>query len=215
MARLGKHLKFLMVTSKKELCFIVQEEHDSRGAEKAVIPQSVIEGMISERRFKMKIISVKISSRMSVSDIFLCVAPGEMNHISGFPRSLVLDETTRTGNLGVSQVAFYTDHSAGNRPVIADSTHRWAGRSHSQRSRDRNSWVPPFINAQDMSDVISMYSSPNYVLGNLPSESDLRASASRLSTRSTAQYTASIPIRETMQSSLVEMDATQQIYELE
>ena len=56
MAQLGNHLKLLML--RNELSFLVQEEHKSSGADKNIIPQSVIEGMIQDCRFKMKSISV-------------------------------------------------------------------------------------------------------------------------------------------------------------
>ena len=64
-----------------------------------------------------------------------------------------------------------------------------------------------------MSDVISFYSSPNYVLGNMPSINELRASASRLSKRKTQEGLASF--QQLQQTSPVEMDSDQTILEFE
>jgi hypothetical protein len=55
--------------------------------------------MISMRRFKMKFFSIRLSDRLSVSEILLSLTPKdrELFHISNFPRSLLQDDSYLTG----------------------------------------------------------------------------------------------------------------------
>jgi hypothetical protein len=94
-SRLGKHLKFLALSWQPY--FVIQEEHRSQEAMKVLISHDVIETMISSCRFKMKLFSVKLSSRLAVSEILLSLTPNEMYHISHFPRSFLQDESYNTG----------------------------------------------------------------------------------------------------------------------
>jgi hypothetical protein len=94
-SRLGKHLKFLAM--KWQPYFVIQEEHRSQQAERVLISQDVIETMISSCRFKMKLFSVKVSTRLAVSEILLSLTSNEMYHISHFPRSFLQDDSYNTG----------------------------------------------------------------------------------------------------------------------
>lgn len=51
------------------------------------------------RRFKMKFFSIRLSDRLSVSEILLSLTPKdrELFHISNFPRSLLQDDSYLTG----------------------------------------------------------------------------------------------------------------------
>jgi hypothetical protein len=183
--RLGKHMKFLAISWQPY--FIIQEQHCSQQSEKSVIPYDVIETMISSYRFKMKAFTVKLSRRQAVTEILLCLNQKELFHISRFPRSLLQDGDLNSGKLNLysaletlrpSIMSSTNVGIEGTRYTIAANSSRWAGRSHSQRHRNR--WAPPPKEESNVeSDVISSYSNPTYVLGNT-STASLTASASRL-----------------------------------
>lgn len=73
----------------------------------------------------------------------------------------------------------------GTRPTVAASTNRWASRSSSQRLR--RDWTPPDLRVfPPQPDTMSLYSSPDYILGN-SSMSAMSYSASRLSHNSSVR----------------------------
>jgi hypothetical protein len=90
--RLGKYMKLQATRSKTDPYFIIQEEHHSEGAQKLPIAHDVIERMIRERQFTMRAASVKLSSRLAVNEIFLCIQSDQVYRISRFPRSLLQDD---------------------------------------------------------------------------------------------------------------------------
>jgi hypothetical protein len=77
--------------TKNDPYFLVQEEHRSEAAYKLIIAHDIIEKMIRERQFAMKAVSVKLSSRLAVNEILLCLKPDYISPISRFPRSLLQD----------------------------------------------------------------------------------------------------------------------------
>jgi hypothetical protein len=70
--RLGKHMKLRATRSRTDPYFIIQEEHNSDAAQRLPIAHDVIERMIRERQFGMRAVSVKLSNRLAVNEIFLC-----------------------------------------------------------------------------------------------------------------------------------------------
>jgi len=95
--KLGNYMKFRAARNKSDPYFIIQEEHRSEEAQKLFIAHDIIERMIRERQFMMKAISVKLSSRLAVNEILLCLEPGRFYFISRFPRSLLQDDDFSTG----------------------------------------------------------------------------------------------------------------------
>jgi hypothetical protein len=97
MMKLGHYMKFRATRSKNDPYFIIQEEHHSEEAQKLFIAHDIIERLIRERQFVMKAVSVKLSSRLAVNEILLCLEPDRVYFISRFPRSLLQDDDFSTG----------------------------------------------------------------------------------------------------------------------
>lgn len=93
--RLGKHLKFL--AAKSPPYFLIQEEHRSDSAERTLISLDVIEAMIYSKKFRMKLFTAHLTTRGSVTEIFMAFDPERVFHISHFPRALIHDDTYSTG----------------------------------------------------------------------------------------------------------------------
>ena len=77
--------------------FVIQERHHGQKARKVIISPDVIERMITQFEFKLGKITVQLSSKLSETEIFLCMKDGDLHTISRFPRSLLQDETGREG----------------------------------------------------------------------------------------------------------------------
>jgi hypothetical protein len=95
--KLGHYMKLRATRSKNDPYFIIQEEHHSEDAQKLSIAHDIIERMIRERLFVMKAVSVKLSSRLAVNEILLCLEPDRVYFISRFPRSILQDDDFSTG----------------------------------------------------------------------------------------------------------------------
>jgi hypothetical protein len=90
-------MKLRATRAKSDPYFIVQEEHRSEAAQKLFIAYDIIERMIRERQFVMKAVSVKLSSRLAVNEILLCLEPDRVYFISRFPRPLLQDDDFSAG----------------------------------------------------------------------------------------------------------------------
>ncbi|KAL8723905.1 MAG: hypothetical protein Q9181_007090 [Wetmoreana brouardii] len=91
---LGKFLRDKMVPGHNP-AFVVQEKYRGQNAESIEITSTVIDGMIGKRRFNLGKITISLSSKLAVTEIFLSVNQGELLNISKFPRSLLEDEGIR------------------------------------------------------------------------------------------------------------------------
>lgn len=132
-----------------ELSFVIQEEHQGQHAKQASISIDVIERMIRKRQFKMNTVSVQLSTKLAYTEILLHMGPGDVYPISRFPRSLLQDE----------------DSKERTRQNAAMNSHRWAGRTPSQRTH-RRKWIPPHLPERGSdSDRIMHYSRQDYVIG--------------------------------------------------
>ena len=145
--------------------FVTQEENNSQDAERILIPSEIMDRMIATARFKMKLFTLKLRNQYSNSEILISLTPDELIHISNFPRSLLHNDS----------------NNSGTRHTIAANSSRWAGRSNNQRYRN---WTPPSPpwGAGSGSDFITLYSKPDYLLGNT-SIAAFEASADRLNSR--------------------------------
>jgi len=92
--QLGKFLKEKRMPG-RELAFVVQEQHRGRHANSIAITPIVIDRMIGQRRFSLERISIRLSSKLAVTEMFLSIRDGELYMISRFPRSLLENEGVR------------------------------------------------------------------------------------------------------------------------
>jgi len=92
--QLGRFLKEKRVPG-REIAFIVQEKHHGRHANSIAITPVVIDRMIGQRLFRMERISVRLSSKLAVTEMFLSIRENELYTISRFPRSLLENEGVR------------------------------------------------------------------------------------------------------------------------
>ncbi|KAL8635069.1 MAG: hypothetical protein Q9228_007406 [Teloschistes exilis] len=93
-SELGKLLGERMAPGRNP-AFIIQEKHSGQNAESREITPAAIDRMIGRRRFSLGKITLRLSSKLAVTEMFLTVNPGELLIISGFPRSLLQDEGVR------------------------------------------------------------------------------------------------------------------------
>ncbi|KAL8689851.1 MAG: hypothetical protein Q9218_004571 [Villophora microphyllina] len=145
-SELGKLLREKMVPGRNP-AFIIQEKHRGQNAESREITPAVIDRMIGRRRFNLGRITIHLSSKLAVTEMFLTVNPGELHPISGFPRSLLQDEGVRERT----------------RQITNATSRRWAGRTASRRTR-QSQWTPPDL-SQRPQRPLSTYSHEGYVLG--------------------------------------------------
>ena len=75
--------------------FVIQEKHRGQHAKQVFISPDVIERMITQYEFRLGKITVELSSKLSETEISLCLREGEPYTISRFPRSLLQDESGR------------------------------------------------------------------------------------------------------------------------
>jgi hypothetical protein len=57
------------------------------------LPPETVRSMITERTFRMPLVSIKISEKLAVTEISLNTDSGNLHPISGFPRSIFRDES--------------------------------------------------------------------------------------------------------------------------
>lgn len=77
--------------------FLIQEEyHASQSAIPVRISSDVIRRMITDRKFRMPRIKVKMSKTIAMTEMFLCLNKTEQHPISGVPRNLLHDELNPT-----------------------------------------------------------------------------------------------------------------------
>ncbi|KAI4204204.1 MAG: hypothetical protein LQ350_001395 [Teloschistes chrysophthalmus] len=146
-SELGKLLSEKMAPGRNP-AFIIQEKHSGQNAESREITPAAISGMIGRRRFSLGKITLTLSSKLAVTEMFLTVNPGELLIISGFPRSLLQDEGVRERT----------------RQITNATSRRWAGRTASRRTRQLQ-WTPPDLSHRPQRSL-STYSQDEYVLGN-------------------------------------------------
>lgn len=91
---LGKLLREKMMPGRNP-AFIIQEKYRGQDAISVEISPAVIDRMIGGRRFNLGRITISLSSKLAVTEMFLSVNQGELLPISRFPRSLLEDEGVR------------------------------------------------------------------------------------------------------------------------
>ncbi|KAL9606732.1 MAG: hypothetical protein Q9179_000088 [Wetmoreana sp. 5 TL-2023] len=151
---LGKFFKEKMVPDRNP-AFIIQEKHRAQEAEATEITPYVIDRMIGKRRFYLGKITISLSSKLAVTEIFLSFNHGALFNISKFPRSLLEDEGIR----------------ASTRPITSTTSRRWAGRTVSRRARQQG-WTPPDL-GQRPQRTLSSYSQEEHMVGD-PNSSALK-----------------------------------------
>lgn len=114
---LGRFLKEKW-TPGRELAFVVQEKHHGRDAESIAITPIVIDRLIAQRRFSLEKISVRLSSKLAVTEIYLSVGDKGLHIISRFPRSLLESEGVRESK-SLRLVKDFQAHASS----IANSSH--------------------------------------------------------------------------------------------
>ena len=146
--------------------FVIQEKHRGQQARKVVISADVIERMVTQYEFRLGKITVHLSSKLSETEIFLCLKDGAPNTISRFPRSLLQDDNGRESerlfpNGILSQLQ--ANAKVGTRQNLNIPSRRWAGRTPSRQLRQKQ-WIPPDL-SQRPQRAISTYSEKDYVIG--------------------------------------------------
>jgi hypothetical protein len=94
--KLGNYMKMWATRNNSNPYFIIKEEHRPGEAQKLRIADDIIDGMITERQFVIPI-TAKLSSRLAVSEILLCIEPDRVYFISKFPRRLLGDDDVSSG----------------------------------------------------------------------------------------------------------------------
>ncbi|TKA79397.1 hypothetical protein B0A49_02614 [Cryomyces minteri] len=117
-------------------------------AEKFPIAARVVDDMIRRFQFTPQKIRVKSFNPLATTEISLCFDDTEWFPISGFPRTVLRDDSTQT-KLRLTSTA---------------SPGRWAGRSGSQQQRRKN-WAPPDPNQIQRVATVRSYGSAAHVLG--------------------------------------------------
>jgi hypothetical protein len=75
--------------------FMTTEQHQKDSGTPTLITKGVITSMIQESTFKVEKLTIDLSSKLAKTMISLCLDRGcEEYPISGFPRHLVIDEST-------------------------------------------------------------------------------------------------------------------------
>ena len=95
MRELG-HLFKSILGSRRNMCFVIQEQYREFDVAQVMITPDTIEGMIQNCTFKMSVVSITVSNRLASSEVFLEFGPNEMYPISGFPRVLHQQENRKS-----------------------------------------------------------------------------------------------------------------------
>ena len=91
---LGRFLKEQRIAG-RDLAFVIQEKYRGWQATSIKLDPLVIDRMIGQRRFNLGKITIKLSSKLAVSEIYFSVKDEGLFIISRFPRSLLEDEGIR------------------------------------------------------------------------------------------------------------------------
>ncbi|KAL8726779.1 MAG: hypothetical protein Q9181_005928 [Wetmoreana brouardii] len=141
----GKLFKERMVPDRNP-AFIIQEKHRAQEAKAIEITPAAIDRMIRKRRFYLDKITINLSSKLAVTEIFLTFNHWALFNISKSPRSLLEDEGIREST----------------RQITSATSGRWAGRTDSRRAR-KLEWTPPDL-GQRPERTLSSYSQEEHML---------------------------------------------------
>lgn len=71
--------------------FMIREKNKQLSTERATLDSNVIDRMIRQCSYKMKSITLQLSTKLAMTEIFLFLNEEEIFPISRFPRSLLED----------------------------------------------------------------------------------------------------------------------------